>query len=271
MPVIRPTLAAASMLLAPFLLACGAEDPAGQPLAEPAGGESAAGSPAAGSTPDPTSGSTTDAPPGDPAESEDGTVAQASLTDEQAQLHADVLLFEEVAVAEAGEGFGGRFGSLTDGTADHFEVAAPRVAVADQFAIEWANGKVTTYTLSTDSGEQMTWEGGSVFLEVPVDQPEDADLTAGAEKLRAAIEEWIATYDEIPSVDSGFGDLTLAPGMFDEYDAEEVELELPDGLEPGGWSRVNDSYEVGLESEATDESAVVDQDGVRFFRTHRVV
>lgn len=263
MHLTRPTLAFAGLLLSPILLGCGADE------AEPATAQPTLSTPEEVASSDPAS---SPFATGAPSVSPDGTVALTSLTDEQAQLHADVLLVEEVVKGATGDGYGGKTGTFVEGKAQDHQLAAPEgLAVADEYAIQWADGKLTEYTLSTESGEEMSWEAGAVFVEVAVDQPESAELATDAEKAESAIDDWIATYDEIPSAGGGFSDLTLEPGMFDDYQADEVEIELQTGIDSGGWSRVNDQYELELTAEATDETAVIDQDGLRFLRRHPVV
>ena len=198
---------------------------------------------------------------------------KSALSAVQADLYEDVLLFEEAAKAEAEaeDGFGARTGSFGDEDGDFTRARPEGMRAATAYALSWAEGKITSYTLSTEDGDELTWEGGRILVAHEVDTLEDSVLAHEGAALSDAIDAWVDEHEDFPSLNSTFGTVTLAVSMFDESEAETVEVELSDSVNFDGYLRSGDEFHVDLSSRETDERLRIDEDGVTFTRSLEVV
>lgn len=254
----RPlTATAVSALLVAALTGCGSDD--GTDPSEWGTGEVVGASPAA--TPD--------------ADSDGDTISKSALSAEQTTLHAEMILFEDVAKAKASEGSGGGGVSASFRESDDEEgrwLERPDgIRLAKDYTITWSNGKLTSYQLKTDQGEQMTYEAGRISVDVAVDTPRDGDLERSARQLERAVADWVAKHGKPPSVSDSSGGITLAEGFFSESDIAEVEVPFEGDISMVESFSANDEYTVHLRSDDTQENATLTQDGLTFSRPFEIV
>lgn len=265
------TAAAVSALLTAALTGCGTED--GTDASEWGTGEIVGASPGASPTE-----STEPEVSGSPRTTETGddTISKSALNEEQTTLHAEMLLFEDIAKAEASEGndAGSASASFRDADEDDAGDWLKRpdgIRVAQAYVITWSNGKINTYTLTTDSGERMTYEAGRISLDVTVDSPRDSELERSAQELERAVADWVDQHGKPPAVSHGSGRTTLSEGFFGESDIAEVEVAFEGDITMAGSFNTNDEYTVHLRSNESQEDAWLTQDGLKFSRLHEIV
>lgn len=219
----------------------------------------------------------TDTPSGTPSDKQSdkqsaglATVAKSSLTDEQARLYEDMVLFEQTARAKVGGGWGGSFGRFTEPGDSHGMQKPAGIQVADDHTIGWQDGELRSYALTTVSKERMTFEDGKIYLDVAFEKAQDPALGRVAQQLTAAVDSWRTRHGFRPLVEAVGGGLELRHDSSAGND-ERVKVSLPDGLTLDEFARMNDEYRVGVLSAATQERALLTQDGLAFVRALEVV
>ncbi|GGD22338.1 hypothetical protein [Nocardioides daphniae] len=195
-----------------------------------------------------------------------GTITMAALSQQQRQLHDEAVLFEEFAKTEVGEGGGGRNGTFTDDPDSDFGTLRPAgVELADRFEVTWANGALVSWTLSTDSGESVSYEEGAFRVDVALEQAQDEALIRATDELAEAVEAWRQEHGEYPSVTNDYDTIQVKAGLFDESDGV-VEIPLPDTVRHAGFASNGEEFLVSLKSTVTGEASLLTQDGLSWSR-----
>lgn len=209
----------------------------------------------------------------DPGRSGAGTMSVDELTPEQAQLHAEMVLFEEIARAEVGDGSGGSNHNFRDDESDFGSglIRPEGITVADEYELMWSDGELDGFVLHSDSGLRMDYSDGVIAIAVAVDAPQHDALRDLAEQVATAASDWREAYDEFPSFSSDMDTFTLQTDLFDENESRTVEIPKPDDVRMGEYVGTGDGFTVVYESETTGERAQITQDGLTFTECVEIV